>query len=31
MVGRLTMENDFFKKALALLEASKRQLQEQSR
>ena len=31
MVGRLTMENDFFKKALALLEARKRQLQEQSR
>ena len=31
MVGRLTMENDFLKKALALLEASKRQLQEQSR
>lgn len=31
MVGRLTMENDFLKKALALLEARKRQLNEQSR
>lgn len=31
MVGRLTMENDFLKKALALLEASRRQLKEQSR
>ena len=31
MVGRLTMENDFLKKALALLEAGKRQLNEQSR
>ena len=31
MVGRLTMENDFLKKALALLEATKRQLQKQSR
>jgi transposase len=31
MVGRLTMENDFLKKALALLEARKRQLNGQSR
>ena len=31
MVGRLTMENDFLKKALALLETRKRQLKEQSR
>ena len=31
MVGRLTMENDFLKKALALVQAQKRQLKEQSR
>jgi len=31
MVGRLTMENDFLKKALALLEAQKRQLKQLSR
>ena len=31
MVGRLTMENDFLKKTLALLEAKKRQLSEQNR
>ena len=31
MVGRLTMENDFLKKALALLEATKHQLKQQSR
>lgn len=31
MAGRLTMENDFLKKALALLEAQKRRLSEQSR
>ena len=31
MIGRLTMENDFLKKALALLEARKHQLNELSR